>query len=333
MNAIIACSPSSGSSLLCQLLNRHPEIYCGPESNLFIYPDLFNDWGSQKNKINTKGKAILNGFRNLSFYVQPKLFIEDNRGLNVEELIKSSSSLKEFSSAYLTSFSKEYSKRLWVEKTPANALCLPLISREFKQDIILATIVRDPFDCIYSMYRRGMSLYRSVSSYLLYNAHILSTKGIHLIKYEELVDRPEEILGAFLRKMNLAYHPDMLVSSEKEEAIQMKGWTYAENRAIGKSAIGKFSSAPAEVQSQILHAIDSSEINENYLKQQNLEYRNIREIAKELGYELTEEYKALSNSTFRTKILKDQAKYLFTRWKSGAFSYGLNYPVVISNVG
>lgn len=326
MNVIIGCAPSSGSSLLCQILNRHPELYCGPESNLFIHPELYLSWEKHKNNINRKGPALLTGFKNLNFYVQPKLFLSGDIGY-IDSLIDSSTRLKEFSASYFSQYAQTTDKNYWVEKTPANALCFGLIRKEFgEEDIQLAAIVRNPLDSIYSMLRRGMSLYRAVSAYLLYNTHLLSLDGVTFIHYEDLVENPKMALDKFLRKLNLYYYENMEKSPEVLRGISMEGWTYAENENIGRNAVGKFYEAPSDMQNLILYAIERLRIHRGYRIKNDLKLDNIRDISDLLGYSIPAFNGKMSRAAFGQKIWREQVSYLMTRWKAGVFNYGFKYP-------
>lgn len=328
MNIIIGCSPSTGSSLLCQILNRHPELYCGPESNLFIYPDLFLSWNESKSLINSGKGSFFHGFKNMKFYLKPKLNIPAVDGLDIDANIDKSESLIDFADAYFKASSLKSAKNYWVEKTPANALCFPLLDKYFPE-IQLASIVRNPLDAIYSMLRRGMTLYRAASSYLLYTSHILSVAKVEYIHYEDLVRTPESTLRKFMEDMNLYFHEDMLKVTEGEADVQMEGWTYAENREIGKAAIDRFHTAPEHVKAEILYAIRTFKINKKYRDRNNLRFTTILDIADYLDYSIPNYNKESRVIAFGQQIWKDQLNYLMMRWRYGFFNYGFSYPVEV----
>ncbi len=332
MKLIVACSPSTGSSLLCQILNRHPDIYCGPESNLFIYPELYYDWERKKRKINSDLPAIISGFKDMRFYVQPKLSL-DFAALNLDKRILAEyHSLETFAEMYFNTMAAMKGKIHWVEKTPANAFCFPLMKKYFKAPQ-LAGIVRNPYDTIYSMLRRGMSLYWATASYLLANAHILSLDNVNIISYEELVQSPVEVMTDFLAVYELDYIEDMVnVDADNSEEIQMEGWTYAENSSIGQAAVNKFYEAPPEIQAQIIAAIHSFAIAEEYRIENTLKYSTIPEIMKALQYPPTEIQADVNKAEFRSRIRKEQRQYLFSRMKAGIFSYNTRYPVRIEGI-
>ena len=51
MPILIGCSPSTGSSLLRRILNRHSQVFCGPETSLLTKKGFYSDWDLYKNRI------------------------------------------------------------------------------------------------------------------------------------------------------------------------------------------------------------------------------------------------------------------------------------------
>lgn len=329
MKLIIGCSPSSGSSLLCQILNRHPEIFCGPETNLFIQPELYVKWDKSKDRLNTTLPAFINGFKKVQFYYQAKIKIDESVFSSGNMNLYKYHSLEKFAEVYFNFQARKVNKHHWVEKTPANALCFPYLIKYFNT-IELATIVRNPLDTIYSLIRRGQSYYRAVSSYLLFTSHALSVQGINFIRYESLVDSPVETMNSFLKNYNITFHEEMLkVEPENMEKIKMQGWTHAENDAIKKGAVNKFYEALPAVQDEILHCIATFKIHDSYAEKNRLKYTTIPEIALSLDYEIPRSNYKLSHVKFILYRRKEQVAYLWGRRINFILDYGYSYPITI----
>ena len=57
MAILIGCSGSTGSSLLKTILNRHAQLFAGPEASLFAFPQLYADWNKYKQGVLTNIKT------------------------------------------------------------------------------------------------------------------------------------------------------------------------------------------------------------------------------------------------------------------------------------
>ena len=57
MAILIGCSGSTGSSLLKTILNRHSQIFAGPEAGLFAFPQVYDNWEKYKHQLLTTIKT------------------------------------------------------------------------------------------------------------------------------------------------------------------------------------------------------------------------------------------------------------------------------------
>ena len=287
MPVIVGGSPSTGSSLLRQMLNRHPEVYCGPETSLFAFPQLFEDWNGSKGKLlSQRGLTApdIQLTRGTDLIGHEQQW--ERSGL--VELMTESASLPAFADAYFARPMRVYGASIWAEKTPANVLNFKAFHRAFEEPVVVH-VVRDPLDTIASLVTRGLSVHAAVSRYLFNTAFGLSAKdltGYVEVKYEQLVTDPERALTAVLERMDLSYTHEMVSpgNSEMREAPTMKGWLHSEVDAPSDKGIGRFSELPADVQALVLSGLHLLRIRPRFLLANELEHQSVADICSALDY-------------------------------------------------
>ena len=182
MGVMIACSPSTGSSLLRRILNRHPAIFCGSETSLLSKRSLYGNWMSSRSKVLSTSRfkqkdSAWHHFRGFLFDEE-----YDIKPSSVDKMILESNSFPELIDNFFSLILKEHNKKLWVEKTPSNAFAAMEFLNNFS-DGKLIHIVRNPYDAIASLVNRGMSVYNACSVYLLNTSKVL-----------ELIEHPRHFL-------------------------------------------------------------------------------------------------------------------------------------------
>lgn len=121
MFAIVGNSPSSGSTLLADILDSTPFSICGPELNIFTNRDIYNDFNQFK----------INPFRSSrtsSIYTRVCKINKNNicyfmpTTHDFAEILNKSQEPSEFFEKFGNLFSRYRCKRnaTWIEKTPQN---------------------------------------------------------------------------------------------------------------------------------------------------------------------------------------------------------------------
>lgn len=151
----IGCCGSSGSTLLGILLNRHPEIACGPEINFFNKKKIYNiEFRSFKSKFNYWSK---NGINSNGYWLSLGFLLNRNYyGLsddNIKTFLNESNTLREFTDFIIDAFLKKYKKKRFAEKTPTNVYCFKEIVNLYPGAKILH-VVRDGRDVFCSLKKR-----------------------------------------------------------------------------------------------------------------------------------------------------------------------------------
>jgi len=261
MPIIIGGPPSSGSSLLSVILNRHSKIACIQESHLLTKEKLHLSWHKMKKKIKA-GSLHSPGWHQYSNVDLPNQEVSQ-----FDTILESATSISEFANLYFSEVARNNSKEIWAEKTPANVYFFHRIANDlFKSQFILT--IRDPYDVIASLIQRGKSNIDAVSLCLLnMGIGFIQSKSIpmHLMRYEDLVQTPNSSIQELCRFLNIDFELTMLDSSEKP-AVKMEGWNHYEDGPIKSDSINRFDKLAVEQQKQILHLCEDIVINYDHVK-------------------------------------------------------------------
>ena len=325
MSVLIGCSPSTGSSLLRRMLNRHSEIFCGSETYLFSKEALYTDWQKSHKKIM---RPSLFGLTNAGWHIFVGVELGEDYNyskLDFKHLLaKKHDDFSSFVHAFYEPLMKRNKASVWVEKSPSNAFTLDLFLDQFTDGKAIH-IVRDPLDVIASLYNRGMSMYNATAVCLLNMSKILSIPSdkIITIKYEALVANATEVLSDICSFLELSFEPIMLLPQRGESGgTTMKGWNYDETQKVEQGSVGRFQKLDVELQEDILKCI-------YYLRQIRFQkFTSIAEIRKEL-YHL--DTPVIKDSSYKEKLVAEKAADIHQRHFSNAYFKKQNYPLVIND--
>jgi len=251
---MIACSPSTGSSLLRRLLNRHSSIFCGSETHILAKEALYLDWQNASAKLLA---GFPSGLRDKAWVHFRGIILDEEYMIGqtaLKDLLDHSESMKHFIESLSQVILEKENKSLWIEKTPSNALCaenfLNLIP-----DARLIHITRNPYDVMCSLMNRGLSLFEAGCRYLINTSHLAKLadhKRSYLIRYEDLVTEPQVELSQLLEFLGLEFEEGMLSQQNREKGIvQMKGWNYKETAKVEQGSVNNFELLDVNQQSEI----------------------------------------------------------------------------------
>jgi hypothetical protein len=321
-------SGSTGSSLLKNILNRHHDIFSGGETAFFAKKMIYKDWQYAKSRV-LRRKFF--GLRNYGWHLYNGTDLVQNEYLwNKNELgilLRDSNSLSEFTTAFYERPLNGQGSNIWLEKTPANAACFSMFLDSFKESKAIH-MVRNPFDTIASLMRRGFDLYYATGIYLLNTASGIScnyTNRTHTVKYEALISDPEGTVREICSFLGINYYDHMLQpQGEYVDNSQLEGWKYDETKAIGKGSVGRFSKLSSDSQNEILEAVNLIQIAPKGKSYYKTDIANIEQICSKLGYDYVS--KNSKSSLKELKIL--QVKDRFARIRRG-YPTGFSYPLEI----
>jgi hypothetical protein len=288
---------------------------------LFAFPPLYDDWDKLKYGLVRK-----------PYLTAPDVHLVRGANLSGPEqkwsadevagLLGSASSLPEFAEAYFERPCRAYRKQYWAEKTPANVLGFRHFHDHFPAPVIIH-IVRHPLDTIGSLLSRGLPLFQAVSRYLFSTAYGLAARNLDCyveVKYEHLVNSPEEALNGFFKKSGLKFEHTMLSKGNPEmtETEKMEGWTHSETDLPSVSAIGRFKKLTEPQQSDILQALACLSINSKFAIKHTLPVTDIPAIAQMLNYELPGDLEA--SKKMRRRLARSRlARMMFALAERRAF--------------
>ncbi len=322
---MIACSPSTGSSLLRRLLNRHSKLFCGPESSLLSKDELYANWSLHKNRLLSKRFF---GLKERGWHHFRGINIDKEFGVSEKDfhhLLQESNAFDSFLKGFFKFPLLKYDKELWIEKTPSNAFTAKLFLEYFKGGKLIH-ITRNPYDTIASLVSRGMSVYQSSAVCLLNTCELLKLQNHSshfLIKFEDLIFYPEKNLTNLLGFLGYEFESQMLVSDDHfNENNYIEGWKYKETDPIGKNSINKFDTLTKDKQREIILTMQVLQ------SKLHVNINSFEGICKNLNYNYrSEEVNPSFKFKLRFEMLMDKIKRTLGLRYFNAF----NFPLLISN--
>jgi hypothetical protein len=286
MSIIIGGSGSSGSTMLIRKLSTHPEVFSGDEIDFFNKEQLFEDWDRNKLKIlpyfpyfSTKGWQV---------YRRSALQREEYGWTKreIRKLLKSSSSINEFTKAYFERPVSRKKARLWIEKTPSNCYSFRHFLEQYPEGKVVH-IVRNPLDSAASMYNKSPRVYYAVGTWLYNNAAALTVADsdrYHRVKYEDLVYNQDETFAKLCDFLGIDSAGLVLEIKGKTEK-HIESWSNSPFAKISTSSMGKFQKLSEDIKDEIYTAFDRFEVSEAHQKANNIVLSDFYSVASELGYE------------------------------------------------
>lgn len=325
MYCFIGGSGSTGSSLLANILNRHSKVLCGPETYLFTKHQLFEDWTHSKENL-LHGKLKSFPWHRYSRVDLSHEYYQWEEG-KLLGLLKYAKDIKEFSDEFFSHTRRQYNKTHWIEKTPSNVYNFHLLPEYFPGCYLIHT-VRNPYDAILSLNKRGFNIYYATALYLLNTAVGMAMRHydnyIELI-YEDFVNDPEKELRRICTKLGIRFEKEMLSKAKEQIDEDISSWGASESGEVLKNHTGKFNAESWLVQHEIIYTVNSLAVSRYYKEKYNLEFVRIPEICEYYGFKHYED-EGLYN-IFQLQI--DKSRDHILRCIKGYPGRGKRYPVGI----
>ncbi len=323
MSVVIGCSGSTGSSLLKTILNRHSQIFAGPEAALFAFPQVYDNWAVCK-------KSLLKGIKNADWQLRKgMILLQPEFGwerAELEQMIAASTSFQSFVKAFFDKPLKQKGKAKWIAKTPANAVGMASFLAHFPEGKIIQT-VRNPYDTIASLMARGINAYAATAYYVYNTAAATSNRDsqrYYEVKYEDLVGNPTVTIKTLLTFLELPFEAEIVVAKHEKrtEPTAMKGWKHEETAAVKTSSIGRFQELETIQKELIKAAFSAFSISESYQQKRQIKYVNGAELCAALDYEYLPG--AINKYSFLLKKYKWRDQ--LSRVKHGFYGQFFDYP-------
>ncbi len=207
-------SPSTGSTLLRIILDRHPRIFGSTELSTFNKQEFLNNFDKKKDEFPawlTKGLRT-SGY---SFYYAFFNNRESDYGITDDQLItwsREADNVKQLLDRFIRHCMKGRQEDIFLEKTPSNVLSFPELSELFPRAKFIH-MTRDGRDVLCSLKKRWFTRFQAASAWLFNTA-----AGIRLresprymeVSYEELVTHTEETIRNLCEFLEVEFVPEML---------------------------------------------------------------------------------------------------------------------------
>lgn len=207
----IVGGPRSGTTLLRNMLNRHPAIAICRETEFFhwVYKRRwrFGSLGDLGNR-----RRVVKQYLATQRMQRMRL---DFEALG-ETLLQEATSYEAMFLSLLRFFARAHGKRRCGEKTPHNALIAEMLLQWYPGAVVIH-LLRDPRDAVASMLRMPWAAKNVVSNtraWLRFNQgawHSRHSPNYLPVRYEELVTEPEAQLRRICAFAGEEYSPEMLV--------------------------------------------------------------------------------------------------------------------------
>ena len=285
---IMGGSPSTGSSVLVNILNRHSALCAGPETYLFMHPKLYRDWATYAPAL--QRRRLLNHLCSEGWFVLHGAILGNSfyqwNPQEVTALARNSKTLAEFAACYFARAREAQGAERWVEKSPSNVVAFPQFLDSFPQGQVVHT-VRNPLDTLASLHRRGLSAYYAAGAYLCNNSLALRCQNhprYIQVHYEALVDKPQETLASLLQFLGLPWENGLLETEAVE--VRMEGWKNQEHGQLSNRSVGSFYELSEETQEILLAALHQFEFSDAFRDYHKVPLQRGEDVIKALGFTL-----------------------------------------------
>jgi hypothetical protein len=233
----IVGAPRSGTTLLRNMLNRHPLLAVCGETRFYHYlyarRRAFGDLGNLKNR-----RRLVEEY--LSTERVQRLGI-DLPGLG-ERLMREAIGYRELFTSVLEYYAESQGKPRYGEKTPHHALFTETLCEWFPGANILH-LVRDPRDVVASLQRMVWAPNSIVANAQVWlDCNLGARRSSHrpeylLIRYEKLVAEPEQELSRICAFLGCEFAPQMLVPDTQSDVNRR---VRAHQKDINMERLGKW---------------------------------------------------------------------------------------------
>jgi len=319
---IIGCSGSTGSSLLKTILNRHSQIFAGPETCLFAYPDVYQDWTSIKptilKEILTDGWVIRRGMNLLQAEYEWA-------AKELQQAIQQSTSFQHFVNTFFDKPLQSHHKKIWIEKTPVNAYGFRAFLENYPNGKVIQ-IVRNPYDTIASLMARGMNAYYA-TGYYVYNTAIATSlyedPRYYQLKYEDLVTTPIPTLQGLFEFLEIPFEKEIVQAKHEQRAEPtiMQGWQHHETAAVAATSVGRFQQLSLSHQQLIHTTLAYLKIHPTYLYKHQILFPSANSLCEKLDYPLSSTLINPPNFSLKKYYWRDRAARLRYHGIDGFWNY------------
>jgi len=234
-NAIVVGGAGrSGTRLLAELINAHPETICGIESKLFCHTPYVMQYFPFEQGISCSDTFVSTI---VTKYKMPKEL--------VHHLLKQSSSYDHFIELFHRRFAAENNKTRWADKTPDNIFYVDRIFKSFPNTRFIH-IIRDGRDVACSRHHNGYGDWEECIDYWMAPIQAglphRDNPQYKEIFYEDLISDPAATMSDLFKFMDVSEDLSVIERFYKEDTITPINMKIHKNlrNPINKTAYGRW---------------------------------------------------------------------------------------------
>ncbi|HTB05401.1 MAG TPA: sulfotransferase [Bacteroidia bacterium] len=322
MIAIIGSAPSSGSTLLADLIDSSEFSACGEELDLFANKNFYDFNKFKKDPFKNSGTCSI--YLNRTYFNTRNFHMYGfNEGMFLQ-LLEQSKDQQAFLKGLRDVFIKYRSKdkdSVWFEKTPQNINAIEEFLNIFSKSYFIF-MVRNPIYVFSSMLKRGISPEFSLVTWFISASKFYRFMGHErtiLVKYEELVEKPFQIASSVISKvlgkeiLSTVIEEGFLNNSyRKENAPRIKSWGVSDYGVIQNANTKEIEKETIE----LFCKYKNLKISKGYAKKFGLSTLSFTELIEAYGYsdQINELVKGVKIPDF--KFTLQEKKDLYKKWKA-----------------
>ncbi len=321
---LIGNAPSSGSTLLADLLDSTSYSICGEEFDLFANRHLYNFKEFKKSPFHNSGTT--------AFYLNRTFFSKDffeQYGLSEIDffsILEDSKKPEELAyrigeKAFNFRNKKDEKYKIWFEKTPLNINTIEEFLIEFP-DSYFIFMVRNPLYVYSSLIRRNIPKNIALLTWFISTAKYLNFKNhprVKLLKYEDLVYDPFNYISSLFQSLyKININPEDI--KKGYENNKFREVNTAKDKSWGINEYGKIGNANNKKIDPILLkdflAVTNYSFSKGFSKKFKLsEKYSFENMIEAMGY--TDDLKKIISFENRSKIKFTKREYytLYRKWK------------------
>lgn len=327
MSIFIGGSGSSGSTVLAYELNKHDDLFCGPELNIFNKKDIITNWST----ISKAGIKGLDAQCTHGWFPYPGHNLESSfygwSRPELEILVQESSTFKDFCNAFFTRTKEIYESSIWVEKTPSNAYCFDSLLNTFGNSKVIH-LVRNPYDSVASLVKRGMSEFFATGIWVYNVASAVSSCNSNIersltIKYEDMVREQSQVLAKVYEFIGVGLPSPSDTTNKKLQALnelKLSSWTRDPLGGISKPKESTFFTMSEKSQARIIYALAHFSIKTTVCNDRKLKFNNAEQLCGVLGYDFLVPQEKFRNM-LRVQRSADYLKRIFKNYPTKLGGY------------
>ena len=288
--ALVGGCGSSGTTLLIQLLSRHPQVATAPELNFFNHPESL-DLARFADSLDAllARRRLTSGYKQVATFLGPRgeLDLPRERLADWAARARDAGELHRRLAEHVCA---RVGATCFIEKTPTNVYAFARLARE-SPDVRLVHLIRDGRDVAASLAQRGRSLFAAGSRWLYDTLAGRGARGSSAyleLRYEDLVTGPSATLARVFAHLGLpdpgpaVPEPDAGSPEPWRRKRAAARWSHTPDQPVSAASVGRFRDDLEGAALALLHRI---RLTPEAARALDAPVASFDELLEQLGYE------------------------------------------------